>query len=470
MGKTFTNSDLYSRSSRGALVPSTANPYWAKLGPNQSLGYHKPQKGAGTWRARIYFPETRTFKKTALGTADDLLNPNGTSILNFKQAKDAAELWFKECEHQAVRAAGGEPVQEGPFTVAQALRTYFNDAQRRGVKGLGRDEHRSALWILPQLGGLEVAKLTRRGLESWLTTVAESPRRVRQPAPKDPAAPKPKPRAFKVPRAPKPQLEPPAPPATDEEKRARKDSANRTLTVLKAALNHALDRRLVTVTGEAWREVKPYRGTTKARIRFLNVDEQQRLVNVCPPDFRQLVQGALLTGGRYGELARAQVQDFDPTGGTLFLVGKGTGEGKPRRVVLTDEGQAFFDEITAGRSAGERIFQRAELKRVKHPDRGQVWGHNEQARFMAAACTAANLDAVTFHELRHSYASMLVNAGCPLAYVAAQLGHTDTRMVEKHYGHLAPTALAESVRALMPKLGITTAPKTAALKLAGIER
>jgi integrase len=84
---------------------------------------------------------------------------------------------------------------------------------------------------------------------------------------------------------------------------------------------------------------------------------------------------------------------------------------------------------------------------------------------MATACTAAGLDPLGFHELRHSYASMLVNAGCPLAYVAAQLGHTDTRMVEKHYGHLAPNAMAESIRTLMPKLGLTGVAKIEPLKV-----
>jgi len=75
------------------------------------------------------------------------------------------------------------------------------------------------------------------------------------------------------------------------------------------------------------------------------------------------------------------------------------------------------------------------------------------------------MDPLGFHELRHSYASMLVNAGCPLAYVAAQLGHTDTRMVEKHYGHLAPTALADSIRALMPKQGLMGVAKVESLKI-----
>jgi integrase len=461
MTRTLRDGNLGSRSGRAALKSSPANPYWLVVAPNQAIGYHKPRKGAGTWRARLYLPESRSFKMKALGTADDFRDADGATILDFRQAQDAADAWFKDCASEAARVAGGEPAHVGPFTVTDALKAYFEDGKRRGMKGLKRDEARAALWIYPQLGELEVAKLTRRRLETWLAEMADSPRRIR--ARKAPA----KPRNFKTPKAPKPAPLPPAPPATDDEKRARRDSANRVLTILKAALNHALDRRMVTCTGEAWREAKPYRGTTKARVRFLSVEDQVRLVNACPADFRRLVKGALYTGGRYGELARATVQDFDPTGGTLFLIGKGTGEGKPRRVVLTDEGQAFFQELTAGRPAGELVFQRDKVTRRKLEGVGTSWAHGDQSRFMAEACTAATLDPLGFHELRHSYASMLVNAGCPLAYVAAQLGHTDTRMVEKHYGHLAPTALAESVRALMPKLGLTDRPKVAALKVGG---
>ena len=38
--------------------------------------------------------------------------------------------------------------------------------------------------------------------------------------------------------------------------------------------------------------------------------------------------------------------------------------------------------------------------------------------------------------------------------VAKNLGHTDTRMVEKHYGHLAPGYVADAIRAGAPKFGI----------------
>jgi hypothetical protein len=52
--------------------------------------------------------------------------------------------------------------------------------------------------------------------------------------------------------------------------------------------------------------------------------------------------------------------------------------------------------------------------------------------------------------------------GVPLAVIAKQLGHADTRMVEKHYGHLAPSYVAETVRAAFGTLGIVEPSSLAA--------
>jgi len=54
---------------------------------------------------------------------------------------------------------------------------------------------------------------------------------------------------------------------------------------------------------------------------------------------------------------------------------------------------------------------------------------------MREACKVAEVPKAAFHELRQTLASGLVNAGLPMAYVDAQLEHTDTRMTEEHYGH-----------------------------------
>ena len=61
---------------------------------------------------------------------------------------------------------------------------------------------------------------------------------------------------------------------------------------------------------------------------------------------------------------------------------------------------------------------------------------------------------LTFHELRRTYASRLVMKGMPLAVVAVQLGHSDTRMVEKHYGYMAPSYVVDTVRAAFGSIGV----------------
>ena len=140
---------------------------------------------------------------------------------------------------------------------------------------------------------------------------------------------------------------------------------------------------------------------------------------------------------------------------------------KPRHIALTKEAFEWFSEQVAGRSGGESLLSRpnAKGKARKHQEDPLAWGPHDQKKVMIEACIAAKIEALGFHELRHTYASGLVNKGVPLAYVAAQLGHADTSMVEKYYGHLCPSALAESIRRLAPVLKISK-PKVKTLKVA----
>ena len=73
---------------------------------------------------------------------------------------------------------------------------------------------------------------------------------------------------------------------------------------------------------------------------------------------------------------------------------------------------------------------------------------------MAAACERAKISpSIGFHGLRHTWASLAAMAGVPLMVVAKNLGHRDTRMVEMHYGHLAPSYVADAIRAGAPRFG-----------------
>ena len=77
---------------------------------------------------------------------------------------------------------------------------------------------------------------------------------------------------------------------------------------------------------------------------------------------------------------------------------------------------------------------------------------------MAEACARAKIvPPANFHCLRHSYASHVVMAGAPLLVVAKNLGHADARMVERHYGHLSQSYVAEAIRATAPRFGVAIA-------------
>jgi integrase len=222
---------------------------------------------------------------------------------------------------------------------------------------------------------------------------------------------------------------------------------------LRAALNHAFHDGKID-SDIAWRKVKPFAGVDAARARYLTIAEAKRLINASDPEFRPLVQAALNTGARYGELTRLQVRDFNPDAGTVAI--RQSKSGKPRHIVLSDEGVALFKELTAGKSGDELIVHRAH---------GGAWGQSQQSVFMNSAVERAKIaPAISFHGLRHTWASLAVMAGMPLMIVARNLGHADTGMVEKHYGHLAPGYVTETVRKYAPSFGFKPDSKIAALR------
>jgi len=418
------------------------------LAPGRYLVYRRPKSGAaGSWAA--YWCDLGTHKKVLdrLGTADDFQDADGLSVLTHAQAQAKAQAWFTTREYQALHGDESLP-QDGPLTVSSAVERYIARNEDRGGKNVKDMRQRAALWINPALGPIEVEKLTRAKVGAWHQAIADSDRQIR-PKKVAPAVIQPRTKNDESNQQEK------APPS-EENKRKRKATANRILAILKAALSCAREHGWVVCPGDAWELVKPFRGVDESRQEYLNPQEQQRLLNaIQAPDFRKLVSGALATGCRYGELCRMQVNDFDATGAGSVLVRLAKG-GKPRRVLLTKEGRAFFKSLTAGRDGDELMFRRDTAeRRTRGGGDPMAWSTNDQQRIMHEACKAAGLPIMGFHQLRHSYASALVAAGMPLAMVAKLTGHADTRMLEKHYAHLAPSDLSRALELMAPNLDLS---------------
>jgi integrase len=416
MARTVRDANLETRTARHRL-PIRSEPYWRGLEKGFALGYRRRDKG-GTWLARRRQADGG-YVEHRIGTTDDLQDADGIAILDYGQAQRTARQWWKS----EIRREEGHDTRTGPFTVADAIADYLKTLERRGGKSVYHTCRAAETHILPALGSLQGAKLTAKRIENWHHNLAE-----KAPLARSKPGRKPNHRKFDK---------------SADGIRKRRATANRILTVLKAALNHAWKAGHLD-SDDAWRRVKPFKAVETARVRYLSEAECVRLVNACEPAFRNLVRAALLTGCRYSELATMHVADFNADAGVVTV--RESKAGKPRHVVLTDEGQRLLARLTAGKLGNDPIFTRHD---------GGMWGKSHQLRPMLEACQLARIKpAVSFHVLRHTHGSTLAMRGVPMGVIAEQLGHADTRMTEKHYAHLAPSYVADTIRAHFPMLGI----------------
>lgn len=403
------------------------SPYFAKIAKGLHLGYYRGAT-SGSWIARRY--RDSTYETDALGNADDTLDADGITVLDFWQAQDAAKAW---AERQRLVDAG--VVRRGPYTVADAITDYLEEirAEKR-PEAIKTYTQMFDAFVVPDLGKLCCEDLTRERILKWRNAQAAREKRVRSRKGAPPATK--------------------ATPDDEDARRKRKATANRILSMFKAALNRAYQAGRVPAD-HAWRRVKPFPKVDEAVVRYLSADEARRLVNACQGEFRRLVQGAILTGCRYSELTRLTCGDYNPDSRTLAIK---LAKGRIRHVVLTDDGDRCFTTWTAGKGAQDRVFLRAD---------GQVWEKSQQVRPLEIASGIAKISPpVNFHVLRHTHGSHLAMQGVPFGVIARQLGHSDTRMTEKHYAHLAPNYVAETIRAKFPSLGITDATVVVPLRSA----
>jgi integrase len=425
MARKVKNKNLDSREARRKLKVRD-HCYWHAIERRVHLGYRR-LAGNGSWWLRRYLDDGRYAVESLGAFADDLSDADGRIVLDFWGA--------------VARARERLPV--GELTVKAACESYL-EWLASNRKSAVDTAYRVKAFILPQLGSVLVDRLTTDQLRRWHVGLSKEPPRARtrkgakqQYLPQD---------------------------VTEDGQRRRQASANRMLAILRAALNHAF-RDGAVASDAAWRKAKGFRDVDAARVRYLTIKECKRLIAACDPDFRKLVQAALFTGCRYSELARLRVSDFNPHSGTLAIYQSKSG--KPRHCVLTAEGVAWFAKIVGWgtgtfvpvdkkESVGWGVGAHAPTDKEKSAALmlGKVWGLSNQKRPMRLACLRAGIKPIGFHGLRHTYASLSSMNGMPLLVVAKNLGHSDTRMVEKHYGHLSKSFIADAVREFAPKFDL----------------
>ena len=413
MARKARNERLETRTARLRL-PVRREPYFHQIQEGRGLGYRRlPGSKSGTWIARHYERDRvprNTYK--SLGSADDYMEADGDGTLTYHQALDAAAEWF---------ASLSRGPKAAPISVADATARYMAHYLAKGGKAERETVSVIAAHILPKLGTMKVDGLTAGTIKAWHDALATTPARLRADA-----SGKRKSR-----------------PATDSvAKRARRSTANRILTVLKAILNLAY-RDGLAESDDAWRRVQPFANVDAAKVRYLTDDEATRLVNACDPAFRPLVIAGLLTGCRYGELCNLHAGDLDLEHGRATV--RESKASKPRIVTLTSEAVRLFEQAAAGKPRTALVLTRED---------GAPWGKGHQSRRLADACKAASIaPAIGAHILRHTHASRLAMAGTPMSVIAAQLGNSEA-ICAKHYAHLSPSYIADRMRSGFADMGI----------------
>lgn len=171
----------------------------------------------------------------------------------------------------------------------------------------------------------------------------------------------------------------------------------------------------------------------KARRRFLSQDECRRLIDACQcPDLKAAVMLALHAGLRKGECLAARWSWVDFEAGLLHVQTDADWTPKDRSdrtIPLTSTLSEFLLTRKPENSCKEGYIVRPE----KAP--GHWRNRWEFRKHFDAALAAAGIEGVTFHDLRRTFASLLVSRGVSVYKVARWLGD-GVGVVERHYGHL----------------------------------
>jgi integrase len=378
MARTVKDANLQSREARERLKVS-GKPYYRTIEEGLHLGYRKPKSGAGKWVLRHYVGN-QAYRVEVIGAADDFSDADGIAVLNWKQAQQKARERMVSWAHTA---AG----KTDPLTVAKALERYEADLETRG--GDVNNVKRLRVHLSGELGGKFVCEVTSADLKPWRDKL-----RKKQAA----------------------------------------GSVNRTANTFRAALNYAADHDSSIKNREAWRVgLKALPDADESRNVIL---PESKVLCVVAEAYREsdkfglLIDVAAVTGARYSQLTRIEVQDLPADGAPRILMpsskkGKSLKKITRRPVSITADLAARLRKAAGDRAAPLPLLVKTS---------GEPWKKSDQTRLFRKVAARAGLDPdeVTMYALRHTSIVRQLRANVPIRVVAV---HHDTsvQMIEKTY-------------------------------------
>jgi len=218
---------------------------------------------------------------------------------------------------------------------------------------------------------------------------------------------------------------------------------NRELATLKKAFNLAR-REWEWCTDNPVCRVSMER-ENNTRDRWLTVEEEQRLLPATAPWLREIVVFAVNTGMRLGEILALTWAGVDLFRRTVTVFRSKNGE---RRTIPINS--IVLDLLKHKDAARSQM-----IDCVFHSHTGTSLDGSNIRRGLNAALRLAKIQDLHFHDLRHTFATRIVQAGVDLYKVQRLLGHKSPIMTQR-YAHHYPESLREGVEALEPGRSFST--------------
>lgn len=226
-------------------------------------------------------------------------------------------------------------------------------------------------------------------------------------------------------------------------------SINRALACFRHMLNKAVEWEMM--------EANPFNmgkglhiKENNQRLRFLSQDEISRLRKECPVYLRNIVDCALNTGMRKGEILSLKWGQIK--NGFVYLTKTKTNEA--RQIPINGTLERVFSNIKKYGEQGNVVDLKKKRKKIipKLSSKDHVFTYNgapikDVKRAFKSAIDKAEISDFHFHDLRHTFASHLVMQGATIKDVQELLGHKDTKMTNR-YAHLSPEHKKKAVSLL----------------------
>jgi len=225
--------------------------------------------------------------------------------------------------------------------------------------------------------------------------------------------------------------------------RARKLQGVKPTPVRANRVGEVLRKMFSLAVGWGWRDDNPASGFRRRleneRERFLTPEEIGRLAKALDAADDQRAAGiirlCMLTGARVGEVRQARFEQFNLDLGSWSKPAATTKQRKIHRIPISNEVATIVRQRQLLVPSGNPWLFPSDTP-------GQPV--QEIRRFWKAIQTEADLPGVRVHDLRHTFASLLVSGGASLEMIGKLLGHTQMQTTQR-YAHLMDSPLREGL-------------------------